>query len=87
MRGTDNLEILANYTESRIGPVVVDHHNPAIKVVLQGTITTLKQVAQKKREWYDEQLEQERQFNHDVEICLNKKMGPLEELHEKESQI
>ena len=36
MRGTDGLEISTNYTKSSTGPTVVDHHNPAIKVVLQG---------------------------------------------------
>ena len=36
MWGTDGLEILANYIESSIGPIMVDHHNPIIKVVLQG---------------------------------------------------
>ena len=34
--GTVRLEISANYTKSNTGPVVVDHHNPTIKVVLQG---------------------------------------------------
>ena len=34
MWGIDGLEISANYTESSTGPTVVDHHNPAIKVVL-----------------------------------------------------
>ena len=36
IQGTEGLEISANYTESSSGPMVVDHHNPAIKVVLQG---------------------------------------------------
>ena len=36
MRGTDQLEISVNYTKSSTGPVVVDHHNLALKVVPQG---------------------------------------------------
>ena len=36
MRGMDRLEILTNIAESSARPMVIDHHNPAIKVVLQG---------------------------------------------------
>ena len=36
IRGTTRLVISANYTESSSGPAVLDHHNLAIKVVLQG---------------------------------------------------
>ena len=36
MRGIDGLEISTNYTESSTGPAMVDHHNPTIKMVLQG---------------------------------------------------
>ena len=35
IRGIAGLEISVNYTESSSSPVVVDHHNPTIKVVLQ----------------------------------------------------
>ena len=34
--GTNKIEILVNFMESNTGPAMVDHHNPAIKVVLQG---------------------------------------------------
>ena len=36
MWGMGSIEISANFTESATGPTVVDHHNPAIKVVLHG---------------------------------------------------
>ena len=32
----DRIEIPTNFTESTTGPTMVDHHNPAIKVVLHG---------------------------------------------------
>ena len=34
--GYDGLEISANFTEPNAGLAVVDHHNPAIKMVCQG---------------------------------------------------
>ena len=37
--------------------------------------------------WYNKKLKNEWQVNRDVETCLNKEMGQIEELHEKESQI
>ena len=30
----DRVEILTHYVESNTGPTVVEHHNPAIKVIL-----------------------------------------------------
>ena len=36
MRSRDQVEILTSFVESSEGPPMVDHHNPAIKVVLQG---------------------------------------------------
>ena len=33
---TTGLDISANFAKSSTNPVVVDHHNPAIKLVLQG---------------------------------------------------
>ena len=36
MRSVDKVEIPTNFAESSAGPMVVDHHNLAIKVVLQG---------------------------------------------------
>ena len=34
IRGTYIIKISANYTESSIDSTMVDHHNPAIKLVL-----------------------------------------------------
>ena len=48
---------------------------------------TLRETALKKREWYDEQIENEHQLRRDVKIRLNNEMGCLEELHDKESKI
>ena len=36
MQGIDKLEISANFTEFSTSPALGDHHNPTIKVVLQG---------------------------------------------------
>ena len=36
MRNIDRVMILANFAESIRRPAMVDHHNPAIKVILQG---------------------------------------------------
>ena len=36
IRGTAGLDVSANFAESSTGPTIVDHHNPAIKLVLQG---------------------------------------------------
>ena len=35
-QGLDRVEILTNFIESSMGLAVIDHQNPAIKVVLQG---------------------------------------------------
>ena len=34
--GGPRINVLANFAETSVGPIVVDHHNPAIKLVLQG---------------------------------------------------
>ena len=36
IRGTTGLDVSTNFAESSTGPTVVDHHNPAIKLVLKG---------------------------------------------------
>ena len=36
MRNIDRVEIPTHFAESSTGPSMVDHHNPAIKVLLQG---------------------------------------------------
>ena len=36
MRNIDRVMIPAKFAESITGPAMVDHHNPAIKVILQG---------------------------------------------------
>mgnify|MGYP000267599677 CR=1 FL=1 len=53
----------------------------------EGTITTLREVAQKKQAWYNKQLEHEHELTRDVKIRLNKEMSEHEELHERKSQI
>ena len=40
MWGMDRVEILTNFTKSSTGPTMIDHHNPAIMVVLQGLEVT-----------------------------------------------
>ena len=50
-------------------------------------ITRLRELWEKKNVWYDEQLVREREVTHQVEVRLNNEMGPLEEMHLKESQI
>ena len=53
----------------------------------EAVITGLRELLEKKKAWYDEQLERERELKHQVEVRLNNEMGRLEELHLKESQI
>ena len=36
MTGTPGVDVLANFAETHTDPTVVDHHNAAIKLVLQG---------------------------------------------------
>ena len=47
----------------------------------------LREAARKKHDWYDEQIEKERQLSRGVEIRLNNEMGRLEQLYDKESKI
>ena len=34
--GTSGIDVLTNFAETSSGPTVVDHHNPTIKMVIQG---------------------------------------------------
>ena len=36
IRGTTGLDVSTNFVESSTRPTIVDHHNPTIKLVLQG---------------------------------------------------
>ena len=49
----------------------------------EGIIATLQEAGQNKRQWYEEQIENEQQNMRAVEVRLNTEMGQLEALHDK----
>mgnify|MGYP000559518291 CR=1 FL=1 len=54
---------------------------------MEGVNKGLRKLLEKKKAWYNEQREREREELHQVEVCLNNEMGQFEERHLKETKI
>ena len=54
---------------------------------LQAVHTGRRELLDKKKVWYEEQLTKEWESLHQEEVRLKKEMGRMEELHLKESEI